>query len=329
MVVVVGWLLWDARQPDSDGPPVVAVVPLVNVSGDPAMDHIGVGVAHTLITKLSAIPSITTISASSVLQFGADSQGTLELARDLGASFVVNGSVQRVGQTLQLTVNLVRADDTVAWGGNFEGSLEDLLELQRRLSSGLAAALQLNLTPEEERALEAPPTSSAEAYAEFSQGRSLLERSHDPKNNDRAIALFERAIRRDPGFVQAYAALAEAYWAKFERTTDSVWTSRARVAAEEARRLDPDHPAVRYSLAKIYYETGEREQAVNELQRALTIQPKLDDAFALLGQIHAEEGVSTTVPRSCGRLSRSGRAFGGITVRSGNLLSSWTTSGCS
>lgn len=234
-----------------EGPPVVAVLPLDNVSGDPSIDHIGVGIAHTLLTKLSAIPSVTMVSRSATLETVRQTGDTRELARDLGASFVVKGSVQRLGERLLLTVNLVRADDSVAWGGEYEGDMQDLFDLQRKLAGGLAGALQLSLSPDDVRRLEAPPTSDMDAYAEFSQGRDFLERTHVPENIDRAITLLESAVARDPTFVLAQAALGEAYWSKFQQTTASSWTERARLAAEEARRLDPDHPSVRYALAVI------------------------------------------------------------------------------
>jgi serine/threonine-protein kinase len=230
------------------------------------------------------------VSSTAAREYGAESRDVHELARDLGATFIVNGSVQHMGGRLHVTVNLVRSDDSIAWGDAFDGQLSDLFDIQRRLASGLASGLRLNLTPAEARELQAAPTEDVDAYAEFSQGRSLLARIHDPENIDRAIQLLESSIHRDPEFVLGHAALSEAYWAKFERTTNSVWTDRSRVAAEEARRLDPDHPAVLYALAKIYYETGEGDRALDVLERTLELQPNHDDARALRGGILAERG---------------------------------------
>ncbi|GMR23741.1 MAG: serine/threonine-protein kinase [Acidobacteriota bacterium] len=288
-LIVAGIVLNQSRAP-ADAPPVVAVVPLVNVSGDESIDHIGVGIAHTLVTKLSAIPSVTTISSGTRLEYGADSLDTKALARDLGATFVVNGSVQRMRDLLHITVNLVRADDSVAWGSEFEGSLDDLFDLQRRLAAGVSEALHLNLTPQQKRRLEEPLTSNVNAYAEYSQGRYFLERTQNPDDLARAIRLLESAVDKDPGFAQAYAALGEAYWERFEKTTDREWTERAREAAEAARALDPDHPSVHYVLAVIDNGTGQTDEALGELRRALALQPNHDEAYRLLGEIFAVRG---------------------------------------
>ena len=294
-VLVAGLLLWRGwgLQPELGGReslPVVAVLPLVNVSGDPSIDYVGVGIAHTLITKLSAIPSVTMISRSATLQYVGENQDTRQIAKELGASFVVNGSLQRLGDMLHATVNLVRADDSVVWGSEYDGNIGDLFAFQRNLANGLAAALHLNLSPAEVEHLETPPTANVEAFAEYSQGRDFLERPQVPENLDRAIALFQSAVARDPEFALAHAALGEAFWEYFNRTTDSAWTDKARESAEEARRLDPGHPAVRHTLAIIYRGTGRVDEAIAELRGALSIQPNDDDAHALLGEILADQG---------------------------------------
>ena len=167
-----GWPAGHLRPPPPDGPAVVAVLPLENVSGDPEIDHVGVGIAHTLITKLSALPSITMVSRTAEREYEAAGQDTRALARDLGATFVVKGSVQRVAERLHINANLVRSDDSIAWGGEFEGNMSDLFELQRRLAAGLTEALHLNLTPQQKRRLEAPPTGNVNAYAEYTCDRS-------------------------------------------------------------------------------------------------------------------------------------------------------------
>jgi len=272
--------------------PILAVLPLTNVSGDPSIQHVGTGIAHSLTTSLSAIPSLTTISPSAAAEYEGKNLPAGKIARDLGADYIVAGSVQRSGARLRLTVNLVRPDDSLAWGGDTEGDVEDLFALERRLASELSGALRLMLTETVRRRLETPPTLDPQAFADYLQARAFLERPDVTGNIDRAITLFQGAIQKDPNFALAHAGLGEAYWSRYERTKDAQWTGEARRAVEEARRIDPDQAAVRYSLAVIYRGTGRVDDAIAELNRALALRPNSDDAYRLLGDIFAARGKS-------------------------------------
>ena len=268
---------------------VVAVLPLQNVSGDPSLDHIGVAIAHALTSQLARLPTITTVSRTTSREYA--NEDTERIARDFGASFVVNGSVQGVAESLNITANLVRADDTVAWGDQFEGATDELFDLQRRLAAELTKALRLRLTPQQQQRLDVPPTADTEAYAEYSQGRYFIERAESEQDLDYGIRLLKSAlVDRDEGFALAWAALGEAYWARFEMTSGRDWTVLAREAAERARQLDPDHPSVHYVLAVVYHGSGESSRAMTELRRALELQPNYDDAYRLIGESLAEQG---------------------------------------
>lgn len=282
-----GWEVHPGRT--TMGSPIVAVLPLDNVSGDSTIDHLGLGIAHTLSTSLSAISSVTMVSPSATLAYHEE-QNTGEIARELGATFVVTGSVQRAGSRLHVTLNVVRSDNSIAWGDASEGSLDDLFGLQRKLARGLSEALQLMMTPEDRRRLETPPTRDKQAFGDYMQARAFLERPDVPGNVDRALSLFRAAIEKDPSFALAHAGLGDAYWAMYVRTSEPEWTQKAREATMEALRLDPNQAAVRYSLALIYHGTGRRDEAVEELERALELQPNSDDAHRLLGDILASEG---------------------------------------
>jgi serine/threonine-protein kinase len=107
---------------------------------------------------------------------------------------------------------------------------------------------------------------------------------------DRAIVLLQSAVGQDPGFALAHAALSEACWAKYQESSDPVWTTRARDAALEALRLDPAQAQVRVSLAVVYQGTGRPREAIDELRRAIELQPRNDDAHRLLGDLLADEG---------------------------------------
>ncbi|HSR68797.1 MAG TPA: tetratricopeptide repeat protein [Acidobacteriota bacterium] len=293
------WLWWSAGETALPGPsavaqaksPVVGVLPLVNLSGDSSLSRVGLGISHTLITSLSNLGSVTMISPSTTLRLGTEERGAAQIARDLGAEYLVTGSVQQAKDRLLVTLQLNK-NDSVVWGGDTEGSLEDLFELQHRLAQQVANVLHLALSEDDRKRLEMRPTLDNEAFAEYLQARAFLERPDVEGNQQRAIQLFRSAIERDESFALAYAGLGDAYWAMYEKTRDADWADKARHAIQRALQLDPQRPEVRISLAVIYEGTGQNEKAIEELRGALRQQPNNDDAHRLLGNVLKAEGRS-------------------------------------
>jgi serine/threonine protein kinase/tetratricopeptide (TPR) repeat protein len=279
------------------GTPVVAVLPLRNLSNASENDYLSAGVTDVAISKLAALPGARVLSTGATSRYRDGADRAERAARDLGATLVVDGSLQRAGNRLLVTVNLLRAgSNAVAWSGTFSALVDDLFGLQRQLTEGLIGGLQQTgalsgaLTAPDRARLAGGPTSDVDAFANYSQGRSFLQRPEVPGNLDRAISLLQAAIARDPKFALAHASLGEADWAQYQRTRDQAWLTKARDETLEALKLDPDQAAVRYSLALIYNGTGRAADAVDELQRAIALQPGADDPHRLLGEILAKRG---------------------------------------
>jgi tetratricopeptide (TPR) repeat protein len=291
-IAIVAWI-WLARGRDAPADDrsvrTVAVLPLVNLSGDASNEYLGIGVAETLVTDLARLPAITVVSHPMATMSGPQ-RDLVRIARDLGVTYVADGGVQQTNGRLKLTVRLVRRDGSVAWGGSYEGSSADLFDLQRQLAKGLTDALELGLTPIERERVGLPPTSNLAAFSNYAQGRALLERLDVPMNLDRAIELISKATEMDRGFALAHAALGEAYWARYEQTKDPQWTLKARAATLDALRLDSTQAAVRHSLAVIYRGSGDADRAVEELHHELELRPNSDDAHQMLGEILTDKG---------------------------------------
>jgi serine/threonine-protein kinase len=280
----------DPAPPPATRPPVVAVLALSNVGANPQDEYLGVGIADSLITHLAAVPAVTVVSRSATLEAGRRLSDTRALARDLGVTYVVNGGVQRAANRIRVTLNLVRPDDSVAWGREFDGTFDQFFDLQRRMAEALSTALQITLTRADRERLARPPAASVEAYADYSRARALLERPDVEGNVRRAVDGFETALRKDRRFALAHAGLGEAYWALYQETKDPAWTGDAQGAITEALRLEPDQPQTRFALALLYQGTGRSDAATDELRRLLVRQPSSDDAHRLLGDILADQG---------------------------------------
>jgi serine/threonine protein kinase/tetratricopeptide (TPR) repeat protein len=275
--------------------PIVAVLPLTNLSGESQNDSLSAGVTDVLISKVAALPGARVLSTSATAPYREGADRADRVARDLGATLIVEGSLQRAGNRLRVAANLMRAGSRdIVWSGTYDATVDDIFSLQRQLTDGLiqglqsAGALSRALTTTDRARLGVAPTSDSDAFANYAQGRSFLERPDVPGSLDRAAGLLQSALARDPRFALAHAALGETYWAQYQNTRDTAWIAKAQEETLEALRLDPDQAGVHYSLAVIYDGTGRRPQAIEELQRAIAMQPASDDAHRLLGEIMAK-----------------------------------------
>ena len=275
---------------DPSAPPVIAVMPLTNVSGDPSRDHVAAGIAESLISSLASLPSVTVLSRAAVTEARSRAKDEAALAKDLGATFVVNGSVQEANGTLRISLNLVRPDRTVAWGDSVEGAFDRIFELQSRLANALTNALVVRVSASERERMNAQPTTAPEALSSYWKGRALLERSDVKGNVDAAIDAFNEALGVDPRFAIAYAGMGSAYRQKYNDTRDPVWAAKAIESATNALRIDPDLAEVRYVLALTLAGAGRQDEAIEELNRALALRPNYDDARRRLGQALADNG---------------------------------------
>ncbi len=270
--------------------PVVAVLPLTNLSGDAGNDYLGAGLAESLITSLASAPRVTVLSRSAVEESREQNPDRASFVRALDASYLVTGSVHAIGGSMRVTLNLERPDASVAWGDTVEGPMADLFELQKRLATMLGNAIA-DQTPSGERAEPAAAiTTSEPAQIADWKGRALLDRRDLTGNVQAALTEFEAALKADPKFAMAHAGLAEAAWHLLQQTNNKEWAERAIASTKVALDLEPDRPSVRYAAALALYRAGQFADARFEVQRAMALQPTYEDAIRLHGRILVRQG---------------------------------------
>lgn len=296
IVVLAGFGLWGTRyfraapSGNASAPPVVAVLPLTNISGDPSRDFVAAGIAESLISSLAAVPSVTVLSRAAVNDAKLRTADTGALTKDLGATYLVEGSVQESSGTLRVSLHLVRSDRSVAWGDIIEGKFEAIFELQSKLAMALTNALVVRVSASELERINAQPTSSPQALSAYWQGKALLERADVKGNVDAAVSAFEQAAKLDPKFALAHTGLAEAYRQRYLDVRDPIWAQQAIDEATHALSLDPNRAEVRYVLGLTLAGGGRLDDASAELYRALALQPNYEDARTQLGQLFATQG---------------------------------------
>ena len=292
VAVAAGAAVWAVTRPvrlDVRNP-VIAVLPLTNATGNDTNDYLAAGVADSLVTSLASLPTVTVLSRSAVEEARARRKNPGDVARDLGATFVVEGTVQEAGAQLRLGLNLLRQDGSVAWADAVEGASDRVFEMQARLAAALGSALSVQMSSEDRDRLSTPPTSNANALDAYWRGRAMLERRDTTGNLQRATVAFGEALRLDARFVDAHVALGESYWELYNATRDPKWVDLAVQAGRNALQVSPDNSNARIALGVTLSNSGRHREAVEELQRALASEPNHDEARRNLGKALAALG---------------------------------------
>ena len=273
-------------------PPTILVLPLQTVGSDESSSYIGVGLAHAITTDLAKIKGLSVLSkAAGAGRVDDTGRGVGQLAKELGATILLEGEVMRAGQMICVMARLSDAETgRVIWGAQYRGDSADLFGFQDAVCESVAEALKLTISSEIRDEIARPATTNIDAFEFYSRGREFLERRDVQENIDFAVQMFEEALRLDRDFSLAYAGLGEAYWQKYQITHDSAWVEGAISASDHALLLDPNQAQVHVALGIIYHGTGKIDRAIEELETAANLQPMNDDAHKWLGRCWQGKG---------------------------------------
>jgi TolB-like protein/tetratricopeptide (TPR) repeat protein len=297
----------------------VAVLFFKDLSRDPENAHLGLGLADATITELATVRSLLVRPTAATLRYRDRPVAPEEAGRELGVDAVVDASFQRSGSRLRVTVQLVSAaDGRSLWGSKIDTSIDDIFQMQDDVSRKIARALEVELSPADERRMARAGRTSGEAYELYLKGRTHLF-SEGIEGIQSAIAAFEKALEHDPKFALALVGLANAYVRMgFTFDPEGDWIDRAETISRKAVAIEPglpeghylegllawsprrnfDHPtAIREymtaiagrpnlteaheRLAVVLYHLGMLDEAASHLQQALAINPE-----ATLAKIH-------------------------------------------
>jgi TolB-like protein len=279
-IVAAGSWLW-YRGSQADGPvtlETLAVLPLESLGAEAEQQYLGLGIADTIITRVSRIGGLTVRPTSAVRRYVGADVDPLEAGRQLKVDAVVDGSVQRAGDRLRISVSLVRVEDAVLlWADSFDLPASDIFTVQDEVSRQVASRLRAELTSAEEARLARRETTSPEAYDYYAKAvyhfsnRNWLHGTRG--ESDQAIQLFERAVELDPGYALARARLGYAYaWrAVVFAEDDRALVERARHEINTAETLDPQLADVHVARAFLFwsqYEGWQVDAAIRELRLA-------------------------------------------------------------
>ena len=267
-------------------PQSVAVLPFANRSADASDQYFVDGIHDDVLTQLSKIRDLKVVSRTSVERFRDTTQSIQDIGAALGAGAIIEGAVQRSGDRVRITVQLIESDtDEHIWAETYdrEISATNIFAIQSEIAIAIAKQLRAKLTDEEQVELSAMPTESFAAYDLYLQGAKLT-RQWDPEAFNQAADLFRRALDIDPEYARAYAGLCDVFITNYRFTSDTSMVPRAQSFCERALQIDDSLFEVRLSLGNLFMATGKYDQAELEFRRAIEIEPKSDAAYIRLGR---------------------------------------------
>lgn len=281
LVLVAALAFKIGTKPRSPAPPheefqAIAVLPLQNMSADPAQEFIADGMTDEIITDLAKLAGPKVISRTSAMQYKGTHKSIPEIARELNVGAILEGSVERSGGRMRVRVQLIQAStDQHMWAEAYDRELSDVLQLEADLAKDIAQQIQLHLTPRQQQSLATSRPSNPQAFQDYLQGRQYWAMRTE-ESLRKAIDYFNRAIQEDPGEARNYAGLAQCYIVLPMLTqAQMAETERmAREAAQKALSMDDSLAEAHLAIAEIeFYQDWNFLGAEKEFRRTLELNP--------------------------------------------------------
>jgi serine/threonine protein kinase/Flp pilus assembly protein TadD len=266
----------------------VAVLYFENQSGAKEDEYFRDGITEDIVTELSKIAKLEIFPRSEMIAFRDKPVTALQVGQQLGAAYVLEGSIRRASNRVRITAQLVEVSTKRSvWAERYDRQLEDVFAIQEEIARSIAQALRITLTPQEETTIARKPTDNPLAYDFYLRGKSYTRR----ENLDYGLQMFEQAIQLDPKFALAHAGIAHLCGLIYEyREQKPEWIDRAKVACERAAVLVPDLPEILVAQARICYTQKKYDEAALLAWRAIERKPDCDGSWNILGRAYFSSG---------------------------------------
>ncbi|MGH9928335.1 MAG: protein kinase domain-containing protein [Pyrinomonadaceae bacterium] len=265
----------------------LAILPFANVSADPDTEYLSDGVTESLINSLSQIPSLRVIARSSAFRYKGQEIDLQKVGGELGVQAILKGRVMQRGLYLTLSVELEEvSSNSQLWGEQYNRRFSDIFEMQESISREISRKLRLRLTSEMKQALVQRHTENVESYQLYLKGRFYAD-TWTPEGVQQALTLFQQAIKLDPNYALAYAAMANAYWALSSQfAAPKEVMPKVKEAALQALVIDETLPEAHTALAvaKAVYD-HDYPGAESEFRRAVELNPGSASAHEWYGYV--------------------------------------------
>ena len=272
----------------------LVVLPFENISPEKENEYFSDGLTEEIIADLSQIKELQVISRTSAMQLKGTDKDLKTIGRQLAVQYVLEGSVRKQGNDLRITAQLIdAANDVHLWAEKYSGTMDDVFDIQEKVSRSIADALKLKLSPEENEKIADRPIENVKAYECYLQARQEIWRFTE-EGLERALLLLQNGLKIIGENALLYAAMGTAYWLYVNAgiKTGDEYIEKTEQCAKKVFELDPGSPHGYILKGAVHVHRGNMEEAVRELKHAMAIDPNNADLM-LLARVYA----------SCGQIS--------------------------
>jgi adenylate cyclase len=304
--------------------PSIAVLPFINMSGDPEQEYFSDGITEDIITDLSKASALFVVARNTAFTYKGKSAKVQEVAKELGVDFVLEGSVRKAGSRVRVTGQLIDGKKGGhLWADRYDRDLTDIFAIQDEITHAIVEQLKVKLLPQEKKSIAQAPTDNVEAYTYYLRGRDFFNRL-SKRYFQLARRMFAKAVELDPAYARAYAGIADCdsflvFWYREDIAIDTILDTSAKALAlddklaeahasrgvalsllhqyeqataefEQAIALGPNSYEAHYLYARASFAQGELERAAALFERASEIKPDDYQSVCLLIQVYRSLG---------------------------------------
>lgn len=275
--------------------PTVVVMPFKNLAGNAADSFYEFALADGIITELAHLHSLVVRPSSYIAQYVGQTVDPRQVGEELAASVVLTGSFLRTPDRFRFNAQLIATSNgELQWSDKIDIPVRDLLTMQDELAERVIAGLKLKLTEEEQEKIDRPLTNNPQAYEYYLRGRDLLfkytARTFDDTELDLAIRMFEQAIKLDPNFARAHAALGRCYVHHAQGYGGEHYYDLAERSLQRALELEPELPSASLQMVYVLLHRGEKEQALSLLADVRREKPNDPAVLIIAGMLYRLNG---------------------------------------
>jgi TolB-like protein/class 3 adenylate cyclase/Flp pilus assembly protein TadD len=269
----------------------IAVLPFMNMSGTEENEYFSDGMTEDILTLISKLEGFSVTSRTSVMQYKNTEKTSRKIGKELSVDHILEGSVRRDGDQVRITAQLIDAKkDEHIWAKTYDEEVKSIFEVQSAVATDIALHLKKELSSSDMEMMDVKPTKDVAAYENYLKGREFY-RKYNPKDNEKAISFFNKALESDPNYAYAFAGLGDAYAQKaYHKGQDKSLLDSAEMVSQKAIQLDPMLSDGYKALGLVYHYKEQPEKAMQEYRKAIKLDPYNDMASNNLGQLEIAKG---------------------------------------